>query len=209
MDIPLNVDVYGPDGRIGRSTHIILNPVTEEVTHIVIRENFNKHSERLVRVGEIQETDTDMIRLACNETELSHMEVFEELEFMPITVPSSEPLTPINAYAWPYTVPNQEQQLVKIVHRHIPPYERDLRRGAHVHALDGRIGQIDEVVVDHETMHLTHLVLREGHLWGQKDVMIPVDDIERIEEDNVYLKLDKRSVGALPTFPVHRHIQHL
>ena len=67
---------------------------------------------------------------------------------------------------------------------------------------------IDEVVVDRETMHLTHLVLREGHLWGQKDVMIPVDEIENIEENNVYLKLDKQSVAALPTFPVHRHIQH-
>jgi uncharacterized protein YrrD len=208
MDIPLNVDVYGPNGRIGRSTYIILNPVTEEVTHVVVRENFNNHTERLVPMTDIQSSDTNMIRLACNKTGLSQMEPFEEVEFMPTTIPIIEASIPSDGFAWPYVVAKQERHFVKIVQRHIPPYERDLRRGAHVYARDGRIGQIDEVVVDHETMHLTHLVLREGHLWGQKDVMIPVDEIERIEEGSVYLKLDKQNIEALPAFPVHRHIQH-
>lgn len=208
MDIPLNVDVYGPDGLIGHSTYIILNPVTEEVTHVVIRENFNNHTERLVPVAEIQESDTNMIRLTCDDTKLSRMDPFEEVEFIPTTVPQIEASTPSNSYAWPYIVTNQERRFVKLVRRQIPPYERGLRRGAYVHARDGRIGQIDEVVVNRETMHLTHLVLREGHLWGKKDVMIPIDEIERIEENNIYLKLDKQSVEALPTFPVHHHIQH-
>ncbi|MEJ2749429.1 MAG: PRC-barrel domain-containing protein [Anaerolineae bacterium] len=208
MDIPLNVDVYGPNGPIGHSTHIVLNPITEEVTHVVIRENSNNHTERLVPVEEIQETDTDMIRLTCDDAGLSQMETFERIEFIPTTIPYVEASAPVDGYGWPYVVANQETRFVKIVRQQIPPYERDLRRGAHVHARDGRIGQIDEVVVDPETMHLTHLVLREGHLWGQKDVMIPVDEIETIEENNIYLKLDKQSVEALPTFPVHRHSQH-
>ena len=82
MDIPLNVDVYGPNGPIGHSTHIVLNPITEEVTHVVIRENFNNHTERLVPVEEIQETDTDMIRLTCDDAGLSQMETFERIEFI-------------------------------------------------------------------------------------------------------------------------------
>ena len=208
MDIPLNVDVYGLNGRIGHSTHIILNPVTEEVTHVVVRETFNNHTERLVPITEIQNSDTGMICLDCNQAGLSQMEPFEEVEFLPTKIPILDTMTPSNGYAWPYVVAQQEQRFVKIVQRHIPPYERDLRRGAHVHASDGRIGQVDEVVVNPKTMHLTHLVLREGHLWGQKDVMIPVDEIDHIEDDNIYLKIDKRSIEALPTFPVHRHIQH-
>jgi len=47
-----------------------------------------------------------------------------------------------------------------------------------------------------------YLVLREGHLWGQKDVSIPVAQIDHMKEDSVYLKLDKQSIGALPTTPV-------
>jgi hypothetical protein len=46
-------------------------------------------------------------------------------------------------------------------------------------------------------------VLREGHMWGQKDVTIPVEQIDHMEKASVYLKLDKRSIGALPTTPVY------
>jgi len=39
---------------------------------------------------------------------------------------------------------------------------------------------------------------------GQKDVTISVAQIDRIDEDAVYLKLNKRQVAALPAIPVHR-----
>lgn len=210
MDIPLNAKVYGPDGHIGRSTYIIVNPVTQEVTHVVVNDDSYHHTERLVPVKHIQDSDSDMIRLDCTSEEVAKMEPFEELEFIPTTVPvpHDQPSGPFSAYAWPYVTANQEPYFVKMVHRHIPPHEREIRRGAHVHASDGRIGQVNELVVDRETLRITHLVLREGHLWGQKDIMIPVDEIETIFENNVYLKLDKLSIEALPTFPLYRHVQH-
>jgi sporulation protein YlmC with PRC-barrel domain len=66
------------------------------------------------------------------------------------------------------------------------------------------VGKVDEFLVDLSDGHITHLVLREGHLWGQKDVTIPVSEIQRIEEDTVYLKLDKHSIEKLPGIPVKR-----
>ena len=207
MDIPLNAEVYGSDGRIGLSTYIVVNPVTQETTHIVVRDNSSHHGEHLVAVNHIKDSDSDTIHLACTDEELAKMELFEEVEFIPTSVPRYD-LTVSAAFAWPYVTASQESRFVQMHHRHIPPYERDIRRGAHVHASDGRIGLIEEVIVDPQTLHLTHLVLREGHLWGQKDVMIPVDEIESIEENNIYLKIDKSSVEALPTFPLHHHIKH-
>ena len=38
MEIPLNVDVHCSDGHCGRSTYIILNPTTEQVTHLVVKQ---------------------------------------------------------------------------------------------------------------------------------------------------------------------------
>jgi sporulation protein YlmC with PRC-barrel domain len=73
-----------------------------------------------------------------------------------------------------------------------------------VEATDGHVGRVDEFVVDAGTGHITHLVLREGHLWGQKDVSISISEIGRIEADVVYLKLDKAGIDALPTIPVQR-----
>jgi hypothetical protein len=61
---------------------------------------------------------------------------------------------------------------------------------------------VDGFLVDHANVHVTHLLLREGHLWAKKDVTIPVSQIDRIEEEAVYLKLDERSIGALPAIPV-------
>jgi hypothetical protein len=41
-------------------------------------------------------------------------------------------------------------------------------------------------------------------LWGEKDVTIPVSEIDRIEETVIHLKLDKQSVKALPAIPIRR-----
>jgi sporulation protein YlmC with PRC-barrel domain len=63
---------------------------------------------------------------------------------------------------------------------------------------------VDEFLVDPGSGQITHLALREGHLWGRRDVTIPVSAIDRIEDDIVYLKLDKAAIAALPAIPVRR-----
>jgi hypothetical protein len=46
--------------------------------------------------------------------------------------------------------------------------------------------------------------MREGHLWGAKEIAIPVSDIVRIDEDAVYLRLDKADIEALPRIPTRK-----
>ncbi len=79
-----------------------------------------------------------------------------------------------------------------------------MHRGARVEATDGYVGKVDEFVVNPENGHITHLVMREGHLWGKKDVIIPLSAMGETRGDTVFLKLDKAQIEALPTFPVHR-----
>ena len=47
--------------------------------------------------------------------------------------------------------------------------------GASVEATDGQVGRVQEFVIDPQNNRVTHLVLHEGHLWGKKDVTIPLD----------------------------------
>ena len=89
-------------------------------------------------------------------------------------------------------------------HEHIPAGEVVIRRGTPVKATDGEVGKVDEFLVDPENNNISHLILREGHLWGKKDVTIPVSEIDKIAEDGVYLKLDKEAIETLPTVPVRR-----
>ena len=86
----------------------------------------------------------------------------------------------------------------------IPEGELALHGGMHVEALDGRVGKLDELVLDAKSGAITGLVMRKGHLWGSRDVTVPVDQIETAGGDTVYLKLDKSAVGALPAMKVRR-----
>jgi hypothetical protein len=53
-------------------------------------------------------------------------------------------------------------------------------------------------------MQVTHLVLLVRHIFEGREIIIPVSQIDRIEEGTIYLKLDRQSVEALPTTPVQR-----
>jgi len=86
----------------------------------------------------------------------------------------------------------------------IPRGEVAVRRGAKVVASDGTAGKVDEFLVTKDGLHVTHLVLREGHLWGQRDVVIPVSKVQRMTEGTVYLSLSKKEVGSLPVVAIRR-----
>jgi uncharacterized protein YifN (PemK superfamily) len=73
-----------------------------------------------------------------------------------------------------------------------------------VEATDGYVGRVDEFLVNPESGHITHMVMREGHLWGRKDVIIPLSAMGKTREDTVLVNLNKHQIEALPTFPVHR-----
>ena len=84
-----------------------------------------------------------------------------------------------------------------ITHDRVPVGEVEVRRGERVHATDGAIGRVKGLVIDPRDHHLTHVLLDEGHLWGQKRVAIPISAVTRID-DGVRLKLTKDEVRELP-----------
>ena len=78
-------------------------------------------------------------------------------------------------------------------------------------AVSGSI--VAELLVDLESGHITHMVLEKGHLFGKKEITVPVSAIDYAYADTVHLKLDKKAVSAermssavltigLPTPPV-------
>jgi hypothetical protein len=47
-------------------------------------------------------------------------------------------------------------------------------------------------------------VLERGHLWGRREVVVPCDAVERVENDAIRLSITKEAVGRLPARHVHR-----
>jgi sporulation protein YlmC with PRC-barrel domain len=208
MDIPVDVDVHCTDGLCGRSTYVLINPVRKKVTHLVVKEAGPSHIERVVPIEAVSKTAPDVILLQYSRDELTHMDPFIQREYIRDKMPDPDDapigyVGPGPFLLWPYVVPDQTT-LVTVEHKQIPRGELAVRRGTQVEATDGHVGRVDELLVNPENDCITHLVMREGHLWGQKDVTIPVSEIDRIEGDVVHLKLSKGEVEALPAIPMHR-----
>ena len=66
---------------------------------------------------------------------------------------------------------------------------------------------MDEFVVNPENGHITYLVMHEGHLWGDKNVIIPVSAMEDHGDDTVFLNIDKHQIESLPTFAVQWKVE--
>lgn len=200
MDVPLNVKVQCVDGECGKTTTIILNPVTTEVTHVVVKD---RHREYMVPLGLVAESSTDRVTLNVKRDELAQQTPFVRTQFVgQEMLDDGYDAAPIaaemDAVMWPYNSLDDNYLDMYLQVEQVPHDELAIHRGAHVEASDGHIGTVDEFIINPENNHITYLVLKEGHLWGKRSVTIPISEIEQIEQDTVFLKLDKDAVKSLP-----------
>jgi sporulation protein YlmC with PRC-barrel domain len=209
MEIPLQAQVQCTDGVCGRSVYVLINPVIDQITHLVVREDSSPHTEYIVPVDVVSETITDTIQLRCSRAELEKMDPFVKTTVIEEKVPdrysgSSGGMYGMGSFYYlPYDTPDRTVY-ESMEYQQIPPGELAVRRGTRIEATDGYVGHVDEFVVNPDNGHITHLVMREGHLWGQKDVIIPLSAMGDTREDTVFLKIDKHQIESLPTFPLHR-----
>jgi uncharacterized protein YrrD len=197
-DIPLGARVECAGSTCGRATHVIINPTTQQVTHFVVREKGLLHTERLVPVDQVMQTKRDVVNLCCTRDELAAMKPFIVTQYVQVEFLRSKD------YPSDYTY-RHNWEWVPVKHEHIPRGGLAVRRGARVQAIDGRVGRVEEFLMDPASGHLTHLVMRRGHSWVPKDVTIPISEISRIGKRAVYLTLDRHSVESLPAVPVKWH----
>ena len=209
MEIPLNAQVECTDGPCGQSVCVLVNPVSDQVTHIVVKEESPSESELMVPVDLINETISGTILLKISKTEFEKLNSFTKATIIQEKVPDqvygyAGGMYGMGSYYYlPYVTPDRTiSETVEIPQ--LPPGELAVQRGMRINATDGPIGKVDEFVVNPASGHISHMVMREGHLWGRRDVIIPVSAIQTTEDGEVYLTLDKHQVEALPVFSLHR-----
>ena len=190
MDMHLNAHVECLDGRVGRLENIILNPKTERVTYLVVRGNDLQNTERLVPERLVKEATHDTVFLSINKKKFEGMKNFIQEEY----IPSNITLYMAEQTGWNVGTP----AAVFVEHEAVPAGGLIVHKGAKVFAKDGHAGKVDDFLVEKKTGRITHLILLEGHLWGKKDISIPVNQIDRYEDGNIFLTIDKSGVEALP-----------
>ncbi|MCP4166008.1 MAG: PRC-barrel domain containing protein [Chloroflexi bacterium] len=203
-EIPVNAKVICADGPCGTVSALIVNPISKDITHVVVRDKDGLNpDERLVPVELIVEATHGTISLQCTRDELMQTPSFLEHHYIPHQQGEYDAWQG-GEYLSPY-VTAQWNEPDRIDVEQLPTGELAIHPGARVEASDEHIGEVEEFVIDSETGHLTHLVLREGHLWGKKDVTVPLSVIESIGADTVYLNVDKKTVETYPSVKVKRH----
>jgi hypothetical protein len=83
----------------------------------------------------------------------------------------------------------------------LPLGEVTVRRGEQVHATDGQIGRVQGLVINPGNHHVTHVLLQEGHLWGRKEVAIPIAAVTGVS-NGIELNITKQEVQDLPAVNV-------
>jgi uncharacterized protein YrrD len=193
----IGAHVDATDGRFGRLIRVIIDPVAESLTHLVVEPGHQEKRARLVPIAFVVSVEDDLIRLNCTKTQLEQLDSAEDVHFLPADATRTGYGT--DASAWPFY--SLRTPLGKhpdpIYDDRVPLGEVEIRRGDAVHARDGWIGAVQGLVVDPEDHHVTHFILQEGHLWGRKQVAIPIGTANRVGEE-VRIDLTQEEVQALP-----------
>jgi sporulation protein YlmC with PRC-barrel domain len=195
------------DGPVGKVSRLIVDPVAEKVTHLVVEPEHRPGPSRLVPL-DLVDGAAGEIRLHCTMAEFEKLGPAEEDQFIPATNGLGQ------VGYWPYYglvggmgvgglglggtmgvgggIPAQT-----VIRDTVPPGEVDVRRGEPVHATDGDIGRVQGLVIDPGSGHVTHVLLQEGHLWGRKEVAIPISAVASTD-DGIRLTIAKQEVQDLP-----------
>ena len=210
-EIPLGALVVCVDGECGKSSHIIIERNSQKVTHFVVKTgNLFESQKYLVSIDRVVRTTSTSVALNCTKKELAMMPPFTEMRFLnPITreyealkdfsdeaIASrgsyllwSDPSMPADIGTDVFSIPIEEEL--------IPAGEIAIHRGASVEATDGHIGKVEEFLVDPQDRHITHLILEKGHLWHKKELTLPMSAIAKMDEEYIYLNIDKAAVKSL------------
>jgi hypothetical protein len=196
----------------------VIDPTTRRVTHLVVQPHRQSEPTRLVPVERARTDDEagGTIVLDGSVAEIGQLEHVREAAYLrlgefPLEDPDWEvgvqEMLALPYYQGPDAIGSQPlayDDHVTWTYDRIPKGDVEIRRASPVTSADGHhLGHVDGFMIDSED-HIGHLVLEHGHLWGKREVVIPIGAVARVETDAIVLTLSKDEVGALESHRVHR-----
>jgi sporulation protein YlmC with PRC-barrel domain len=207
------------DGVVGELGDVVIDPVGKRVTHLVVRPHHGSGDARLVPVELAGGGDEGgEISLRCTKEDVERLPNVEEFAYLRMgEVPVGDEEWDVgieDVLALPY-YPYYEGtglggyvgdpgQNVAFTYDRVPKGEVEVRRSSDVITADGQYaGDVDGFLVDDDGQ-ITHFVLERGHLWGRREVTVPIGAVAKVESDSVTVSLSSDEISALPTHKVHR-----
>jgi sporulation protein YlmC with PRC-barrel domain len=217
VKLELGSPVRCTDGPFGELADVVIDPTARRVTHLVVAPHHQHGLARLVPIDLAAPANNGhaAVSLRCTREHARQLPAVQEFAYLRLgEFPANDPDWDVgieNVLALPYYGeagfgepaidydPN-----VSMTYDRVPKGEVEIRRASEVMSADGhRLGHVDGFLVDSDD-HITHVVLERGHLWGRRDVTIPIGAVSQVKTDSVTVRLTKDDVAALPAVPVRR-----
>ena len=215
MRLELGKTIRCSDDVFGELADVVIDPISKRVTHLVAEPKGGHGEARLVPIALVEargDEETEIL-LSCTTEEVQALDHVQEVAFLRLgEAPKGDPDWDVgveNVLALPYYEGSEITGFAggmgetDIMYDRVPKGEVEIRRSSTVSATDDDfLGKVDGFVVDDD--HITHFVLEHGHLWGKREITIPIGAVAKVETDAITLNLSKAEVEALPSLKVHR-----
>jgi len=198
--------VCGPDGQeLGEINRYVLDPSTNEVTHIVIRGGGQLPQDRLVPFDRLREGEGGRLVLDEDLRDFDRLPLFEETHFIELR----HGLNGCPAYYWyppygnsgapaygfgPFGFP------LSLTGQTIPTGTLTLQQGIAVTSSDGeQVGLVKQLLVDESAQQVTHFLVSQD-LSFHEQKLVPVKWVRSVDEDRVHLDVSTQVLEDLPAY---------
>ncbi len=201
------------DGPYGELADVVIDPLARRVTDLVVHASGRREEARLVPIELARQAEHGdrAIELSCTVAEVTAREAIRESAYLRLgEFPVADPGWDVGVedpYALPYyeTVddfavgPTEIDPHAVWEYDRVPKGDVEIRRASSVWSADGHaVGHVDGLIVE-DGQHIVAFVLEHGHLWGGREVVIPITAVAGIESDRVTLTLTTDQAGDLPS----------
>jgi uncharacterized protein YrrD len=215
------------EGPWGEVDDIVIDPRNWHVTHVVVQPHGHHERSRLVPVGAITSSDERLV-LSWTAAEIDRAAAVEVTDFVRVDrSPRNESgwhIDASGANSWPYfpagrlgpvyagtfgygsshSYETGAPKVVATTFDRVPSHTVEIRRSSDVVSSDDHVvGTVDGFVFDQDGA-ITHLVLDHGHLWGHRDITIPMEHVRSATSERVHLDASRQAIGEFPSVPFHR-----
>jgi sporulation protein YlmC with PRC-barrel domain len=201
----IGADARCADGVCGKVTRVVVDPVKRAVTHLVVEPRHRPGLGRLVPLDLVDAAAPQEVRLRCTRADFDQLGFAEDADFAPRTRLdqysgySAEQMLMLPYYSriGGEDTPQAREDEPTGADGSLAPDEVDVRRNERVYATDGEIGRIEGLVIESGSHHVSHVLLQEGHVFGRREVAIPIGAVTGVV-DGVQLNITKKEAENLP-----------
>lgn len=195
------------DGAAGRLERVVFSPRQGLVTHLVVRRGSFGQSARVIPIAHARRISDERIELDLTCAALEQFPTYDPQRF---TTPAAD-WQAAHGY-------KAEEAIVSLggtnAELQARPTERSgvlqprtaedtavaiVAEGMEVVCRDGKVGRVALVLLDQQTRHATHIVVRQGWL-ARRDIIVPLDWAIEVTHDRIVLDARDWQLEQLPEY---------